>query len=145
VRIALASDHAGFGLKSELAAWLGAQGHEVDDLGPDDASSVDYPDYAGPVCAAVLEGRADRGMLICNSGIGMSIVANRHRGIRAALCLFPGMADLARRHNDANVLVLGAGFTAPFLAKEIASAFLAGTFEGGRHARRVEKLDRTGS
>jgi ribose 5-phosphate isomerase B len=145
VRVALASDHAGFGLKSELAAWLVAQGHEVDDLGPDDTSSVDYPDYAGPVCSAVLAGRAGFGMLICNSGIGMSIAANRRRGIRAALCLFPGMADLARRHNDANVLVLGAGFTAPFLAKEIAAAFISGVFEGGRHARRVGKLDETGS
>jgi ribose 5-phosphate isomerase B len=145
VRIAIASDHAGLGLKSGLRAWLEAQGHDVDDLGPQDSASVDYPDYAGPVCSSVLEGRADRGILICNSGIGMSIAANRRRGIRAALCLFPAMADLARRHNDANVLVLGAGFTAPFLAELIAAAFLAGAFEGGRHARRVGKLDQPGS
>ncbi len=141
MRIAIGSDHAGFHLKSDLAARLAGQGHEVLDTGPFDGSPVDYPDRAGPVCEAVLEGRAERGVLVCKTGIGMSIAANRRRGIRAALCLCTTMADMARRHNDANVLVLGAGLTAPFLAYEILEAFLAGAFEGGRHAGRVEKLD----
>ncbi|NLP06511.1 ribose 5-phosphate isomerase B [Candidatus Fermentibacteria bacterium] len=141
MRIALGSDHAGFPLKSDLARRLAGQGHEVLDMGCFDEMSVDYPDQAGPVCDAVLDGRAERGVLVCNTGIGMSIAANRRRGIRAALCLCTTMAAMARRHNDANVLVLGAGLTAPFLAHEILEAFLAGAFEGGRHARRVEKLD----
>lgn len=141
MRVATASDHAGTGLRLTLAERLRAAGHEVLDLGPAGPGSVDYPDYAGPVADAVLVGSADLGLLICNTGIGMSIAANRRRGIRAALCLYPLMARFARRHNDANVLVLGAGLTGDFLAWEILEAFLAEGFEGGRHLRRIGKID----
>lgn len=141
MKIALASDHAGFPLKEELSGSLGDMGHAVVDLGPFGTESVDYPDFAGKLCRSILSGEAERGILICNSGIGMSMAANRHRGIRAALCMFPEMAVYARRHNDANVLVLGGGYTAPFLASHIAEAFLFGEFEGGRHKRRTDKLD----
>lgn len=141
MRIALASDHAGFPLKDQLVRRLESQGHKLTDLGPFSTDSVDYPDYAKMLCRVILDGEAERGILICNSGIGMSIAANRYRGIRAALCLFPQMAFYSRRHNDANVLVLGGGFTAPFLAFEITEAFLNEEFEGGRHKRRTDKFD----
>ena len=141
MKLALASDHAGYPLKSFLVAKLADQKHNVTDLGTDGVLSVDYPDYAHRLCLEVLSGRCDKGLLICNSGIGMSIAANRHRGIRAALCLNTTMAAFARRHNDANVLVLDGGFTAPFHAWEIVGAFLCGQFEGGRHTRRVAGLD----
>lgn len=145
MRIAAASDHAGAPLRAALAARLRGAGHEVIDLGPEPGSgSVDYPDFAGPVADALLGGRADLGLLICNTGLGMSMAANRRRGIRAALCLYPLMADYARRHNDANVLVLGAGLTAEFISWEILRTFLSGSFEGGRHARRTGKLDDPG-
>jgi len=142
MKIALASDHAGYALKKELVGRLESQGHQVTDLGPFSTESVDYPDYAGKLCEAVLEGLADRGILICNSGVGMSIAANRYRGIRAALCLFPRMAYYGRRHNNANVLVLGGGFTGTYLAFEIADVFLSEEFEGGRHLRRTDKFDK---
>lgn len=142
MNVALGSDHAGFPLKEDLAGWLRTlEGVAVLDLGTGSLESVDYPDFAGAVCRALLEGRAERGILVCNTGIGMSIAANRHRGIRAALCLFPEMARYARRHNDANVLVLGGGLTAPFLARETAGVFLREPFEGGRHSRRIGRLD----
>ncbi len=140
MRVALASDHAGRPLREELAAWLG-EGQEVLDLGTGAPASVDYPVFAGELCRALLDGRADRGILVCNTGIGMSMAANRFRGIRAALCMNPTMAAYARRHNDANVLALGGGLTAPFLAREIVSVFLSEGFDGGRHARRTEELD----
>lgn len=141
MRIALGSDHAGYPLKAIVAGWLGAQGHDVEDMGTSGTDSVDYPDFARAVCEAVLAGRADRGILVCNSGIGMSITANRYRGIRAALCLFPTMAHYARHHNDANVLVLAGGFTAGFLAIETARVFLSEPFDGGRHERRIRRID----
>ena len=141
MRLAVASDHAGFGLKKQVVGWLQEMGHQVDDLGPAGTDSVDYPDYAHRVCARVLSGSARRGVLICNSGIGMSMAANRHKGIRAALCLFPRMAHFARRHNDANVLVMGGGITAPFTAREILQAFLDEDFDGGRHQRRIGKIE----
>lgn len=141
MKLILASDHAGFPLKAELVRKLESEGHEVMDLGPFSTDSVDYPDYAHKLCRSLLLGNADKGILVCNSGVGMSIAANRHRGIRAALCLFPGMAFYARRHNNANVLVLGGGFTGPFLAKEITDVFLKEEFEGGRHKRRTDKFD----
>lgn len=142
MRVAISSDHAGFPLKEHLAEWLGnREGISLEDLGPSGTDSVDYPDYAGALCRTVLGGEADMGILICNSGIGMSMSANRYSGIRAALCLYPGMAFWARHHNDANVLVLGGGITAPFLAREIVEVFLAESFDGGRHGRRVGKMD----
>lgn len=141
MNIVLASDHAGFSLKEQLVSRLESQGHQIIDLGPFSRESVDYTDYAQAVCRAVIEGRAERGILVCNSGIGMSIAANRFKGIRAALCLFPKMAYYARRHNDANVLALGGGFTGFFLASEIVDVFLREEFEGGRHTRRIDKFD----
>lgn len=141
MRIATASDHAGLVLRLALADRLRESGHGVLDLGPSEPGSVDYPGYAGLVTDAVLGGSAEMGLLICNTGLGMSMAANRRRGIRAALCLFPLMASYARRHNDANVLVLGAGLTAEFLAWEILETFLSGRFEGGRHQRRISGLD----
>lgn len=141
MRLAVASDHAGFPLKKRLAGWLEEMGHDVTDIGPASTDSVDYPDFAHGVCQAVVAGEADRGVLVCNSGIGMSMAANRHPGIRAALCLFPRMAWYARHHNDANVLVMGGGITAPFTAREVLEAFLAEGFDGGRHRRRVDKIE----
>ena len=139
--IALASDHAGHPLREHLAGWLIETGNEVLDLGSRSADPVDYPDYAEILCKAVLEGRAGKGILVCGTGIGMSIAANRHRGIRAALCLYPRMAYYARHHNDANVLVLGGGLVGPKLACEITTTFLSEEFDGGRHGRRTGKLD----
>ncbi len=142
MKLVIASDHAGFPLKRYLASWLAQDlEHDVVDLGPESADSVDYPDYAGILCRKVQSGEAQRGILICNSGIGMSMSANRYAGIRAALCLFPSMAFFCRHHNNANVLVLGGGITAPFTAKEIVQVFLKEGFDGGRHERRVEKID----
>lgn len=141
MRIAAASDHAGLRLRLFLQERLRAAGHEVIDLGPCETGSVDYPDFAGLVTSAILDGGADAGLLICNTGIGMSMAANRRRGIRAALCLYPLMARFARRHNDANILVLGAGLTAEFLSWEILETFLSEPFEGGRHLRRTARLD----
>ncbi|MCK5785888.1 MAG: ribose 5-phosphate isomerase B [Candidatus Sabulitectum sp.] len=141
MKIVLASDHAGFSLKEQLVSLLESQGHQVTDLGPFSTESVDYTDYAQALCRSVLEGKAERGILVCNSGVGMSIAANRFKGIRAALCLFPRMAYYARRHNDANVLALGGGATGLFLASEIVEVFLSEEFEGGRHKRRTDKFD----
>jgi ribose 5-phosphate isomerase B len=143
VRVVLASDHAGFALKEHLKSWLLESGEfgSVSDLGPSREDSVDYPDFAFALCDEVLSGRADRGILVCNSGIGMSMAANRRKGIRAALCLFPEMAWFARHHNDANVMVLGGGITGQFLARRITEVFLRESFDGGRHERRTGKLD----
>jgi ribose 5-phosphate isomerase B len=142
MKIAIASDHAGFPLKKTIALWLGEQPqHVLIDLGTQSADSVDYPDFAFRLCDEILSEKADRGILICNSGIGMSIAANRRKGIRAALCLFPEMAYYARHHNDANILVLGGGLTGQFLAREIADVFLRESFDGGRHARRTGKFE----
>lgn len=141
MRVAAASDHAGSALRAFLVGHLSETGHEAVDLGPLGVGPVDYPDYARRVCAAVLDGSADRGLLICRTGIGMSMAANRFRGVRAALCLFPLMAEFARRHNDANVLVMGAGITADFLAAGILDVFLRTGFDGGRHAGRVAAIE----
>jgi ribose 5-phosphate isomerase B len=141
MRVAVASDHAGSALRARLVGRLTETGHEAVDLGPPGQEPVDYPVYARRVCAAVLDGSADRGILICRTGLGMSMAANRCRGIRAALCLFPLMAETARRHNDANVLVMGAGITADFLAAEILDVFLRTGFDGGRHAGRVAAIE----
>jgi ribose 5-phosphate isomerase B len=140
MRIAIGADHAGYGLKQRLAGWLERQGHEVLDLGTTDEQSVDYPDYAHAVSAALGAGRADRGLLVCGTGIGMSIAANRHPGIRAAKCNDPHEARMSRAHNDANVLCVGARILDASVAESILQEFLATAFEGGRHARRVEKL-----
>jgi ribose 5-phosphate isomerase B len=139
--IAIASDHAGVELKGMVKAELEAMGHVVLDLGPDGPGSVDYPDYADALAAALGEGRAGRGVLICGTGIGISIAANRHRHIRASLCHDGTSARLARAHNDANVLALGARLIGAEVAKECVHAFFTTGFEAGRHARRVGKLN----
>jgi ribose 5-phosphate isomerase B len=138
--IAIASDHAGYDLKTVLAEELGTMGYEVVDLGTDGRDSVDYPDFAKALIKAVIEGRADCGVLVCGTGIGISIAANRHPGIRAALCHNETTARLARAHNDANVLALGARIVGIEVAKDCLKAFLTTEFAGGRHAGRVAKL-----
>ncbi|ACI98747.1 ribose 5-phosphate isomerase B [Rhodospirillum centenum] len=138
--IAIASDHAGYDLKASLKEMLEGEGRAVLDLGTDGRESVDYPDFADVIAAALKDGRAQRGILICGTGIGISIAANRHRHVRAALCHDITTARLSRQHNDANVLVLGARTTGIEVARDCAATFLATPYEGGRHARRVAKL-----
>ncbi len=139
--IVIASDHAGVELKARLVAAARAAGHEITDLGPADTGSVDYPDFAHRVAAAVAAGEAERGVLICGTGIGMSMTANRHPGVRAALCHDAFTAEMARRHNDANVLCLGARVTGTGVAEQVLTVFLATGFEGGRHQRRVARIE----
>ena len=139
-RFAIASDHAGVSLKATLRAALEATGHEVVDLGPEGDGSVDYPDYAQALARAIESGDADRGVLICGSGIGMSIAVNRSRAVRGALCHDAEEARLARAHNDANVLALGARRVSEETARRCLQAFLDTEFEGGRHQARVAKL-----
>lgn len=140
MRIALASDHAAIALKSALVAHLEAGGHEVSDLGPYDESSVDYPDYGYKLAASIASGAADFGVALCGSGIGISIAANRNPACRAALVSEPLSAKLAREHNDANVIAMGARLTGSDMAKACLDAFLSTEFGGGRHAGRVDKL-----
>lgn len=139
-KIAFAADHAGYQLKDMLVALARERGHEPVDLGVNDGTSVDYPDMADAVAAALADGRAELGVIVCGSGIGISIAANRHRHVRAALCHDVTTARLARLHNDANVLALGARTMGPAVARDCFEAFLDTPFEGGRHARRVAKL-----
>jgi len=139
-RVVFGSDHAGFALKGELVKAAREAGHQVDDVGPLQDVSVDYPDYARMVSEAVAQGRADLGVLVCGTGIGMSISANKFKGVRAALCRTELEARMARAHNDANVLCLGQRISGPGLARAILDAFLAAGFEGGRHATRVDKI-----
>jgi len=142
MKIAIGSDHAAYELKSFLVQYVESKGHSVIDHGPESGSlSVDYPDFADKVCKSVTDNDADYGILLCGTGIGMSIAANKHRGIRAALCLFPEMAALSRRHNHANVLVLGGRLIGSELAGWIVDAFLDSYDEGGRHETRVDKLE----
>ncbi|MHB0886147.1 MAG: ribose 5-phosphate isomerase B [Bacillota bacterium] len=140
MRVAIGCDHAGVDLKHEVVKYLKEQGVEVTDFGPEGADSVDYPDYARKVAEAVRGGAAERGVLICGTGIGMSISANKVPGIRAALCHDVYSARLTREHNDANVLTMGARVIGAGLALEIVKAFFGAEFAGGRHARRVEKI-----
>ena len=138
--VALGADHAGVQLKNRLAAVLIEGGHQVQDYGTDGPASVDYPDYAAPVCAAVAEARADLGILVCGTGNGMAIAANRRADIRCGLATDVTTARLARAHNDANVLALGARVTGEEVALDILGAFLSTPYEGGRHDRRLAKL-----
>lgn len=138
--IAIASDHGGFELKAILSGELSNLGFEVLDLGTEGPDSVDYPDFAEALTKVLRDGQAARGVLICGSGIGMSIAANRHREIRAALVHDNLSARLARQHNDANVLVMGGRFIGAEVAKDCLKAFLTTDFEGGRHDRRIGKL-----
>ncbi len=139
--ILIASDHAGLELKRHLVGFLGERGLEVRDLGAFDGRSVDYPDFAHELARRVASGEADRGILICGTGLGMSMAANRHPGVRAALCHDAYTAGMARRHNDANVLCLGARVLGTGVAEQVAAVFLDTPFEGGRHLRRVHKIE----
>lgn len=142
MRIALGADHRGFALKQYLCRRLERQGHRVLDCGTDSTEPVDYPDIAQKVARSVAARRAARGILVCGSGIGMTIAANRFAGVRAAPAGDLRRARLSRRHNDANILCLGADFTAPAQAAKIVRVWLCTPFAGGRHRRRVQKLDR---
>lgn len=140
MRIAVGSDHAGYEVKEIVKRVASTAGHQVDDVGTHGSASVDYPDFAAMVARKVANGEADAGILVCGSGIGMSIAANKVRGARAAVCTDSYSARVAREHNDANVLCLGARVTGPGLMEEIVQVFLRSGFEGGRHAKRVEKI-----
>lgn len=140
MRIAIASDHAAFAFRQRIAEMLRSRGHEVVDLGTDTPASVDYPDYALKVTEELAAGRCETGVLICGTGIGMSLSANKVPGMRAAVATDPYMARMARAHNDANILCLGARVVGEGLAEEILDAWLTTAFEGGRHARRLEKI-----
>jgi ribose 5-phosphate isomerase B len=139
-RIAIASDHAAIELKAALVAWLREQGHAVTDLGPATADSVDYPDYGYRLALAIADGEADKGIALCGSGIGISIAVNRHPAARCALVSDGLSARLAREHNDANVIAMGARLIGIDAAKDCLAAFLGTPFAGGRHERRRDKL-----
>ena len=139
--IIVGSDHAGYALKEEVKKYLESMKYEYIDVGTYSLDSVDYPDIAKKLSKKVLEDPANKGILLCGTGIGVSITANRFKGIRAALCVYPYMATMARKHNNANVLCLGGRLVSPALANEIVEVFLNEKFEGGRHIKRTEKMD----
>ena len=140
-RIPIAADHAGFEMKEQIAAELRRLGYEVEDLGTHSTESTDYPQYAHKVAAEIASGEAERGVLLCGTGLGMGYAANRHAGVRAAVVWTPEVARLAREHNDANVLVLPARCIDSDTARDILHTFLESRFEGGRHQRRVEGIE----
>lgn len=140
MRIVIASDHAAVTLKADLCSWLAEQGHDVLDLGTHGDASVDYPDYGYALAQALADGRAERGIALCGSGIGIMIAANRNPAVRCALVAEPLSAALARSHNDANALAMGARLVGPEMARACVSAFLSTDFLGGRHGGRVDKL-----
>ena len=142
MRLALGSDHRGLELKDKVMDYLKANGHIVQDLGCYSKNPADYPGYASAVAESVASNQSDYGILVCGSGIGMSITANKHKGIRAALCCGPELAIRARRHNDANVLCLGADFISTEEALQAVSNFISTEFEGGRHQRRLDKISK---
>lgn len=139
-KIAIGGDHAGYEYKEQLRKHLEEKGYEVKDFGPFSADSVDYPDFAHPIAEAVAGGSQDAGILICGSGNGVAMTANKHQGIRAALCWNEELASLARQHNKANILCLPSRFVPYELAEKMAATFLTTEFEGGRHDRRVDKI-----
>ncbi len=140
MKIAIASDHGAYALKEHLKEYLTAQGHELSDCGTHSAESCDYPDFGAAAARMVASGACERGIVLCTTGIGISITANKVKGIRCALCHDPWSAEMTRRHNDANMLAMGAGVVGPNLAERIADVFLSTGFEGGRHQRRVDKV-----
>ena len=140
MRIALSADHAGFELKDVLADWLRSEGHDVIDLGTNGPESVDYPRFGALLADAIADGRAERGITVCGSGIGVAIAANRNPACRCAQVAEPLSASLARQHNDCNAIALGARLIGPEMAKACVSAFLTSDFLGGRHQRRVDQL-----
>jgi len=145
MKLAIGSDHVGFKLKEKIKAQLREAGYELADFGCDSTDSADYPDYGCAVSQAVARGECDKGILICSTGIGMSMTANKVAGIRAALCHNLFTAEMSRKHNDANVLALGANCVDEELGKQIVHAWLATSFEGGRHQRRIDKIMACGS
>ena len=141
MKISIGSDHGAFAMKEHLKQYLTEQGHQVVDCGTYSTDSCDYADFAKAAAQLVASGDCDRGIVMCTTGIGISIAANKVRGIRCALSSEPYSAEMTRRHNDANMLAIGAGFTGKNLAERMVEVFLSTDFEGGRHARRVEKLN----
>ena len=139
--IAIASDHGGYALKEHIKAYLTAQGKSVKDFGTDSLASCDYPVFGRAAAEAVASGECETGIVICTTGIGISISANKVKGVRCALCSEPWSAEMTRRHNNANVLALGAGVTGPKVAERMVEIFLNTEFEGGRHERRTNQLD----
>lgn len=140
MKIAIGADHAGYALKDQVRDALRQAGHDVVDVGTHSSESTDYPDYAGAVAHDVVSGAAERGILVCSTGVGMSIAANKIGGIRAAIAFHPDEVRLTRAHNDANVITIGARYTDADAAQEMVRIFLETPFEGGRHARRVGKI-----
>ena len=138
--ISIACDHGAIALKNHLKAYLEGKGYEVKDFGTHTTDSCDYPDFAAPAAQAVANGECEKGIVLCTTGIGVSMVANKVKGIRCALCHETHSAEMTRRHNDANVLAIGAGVTGVNLAERIVDVFLTTEFEGGRHQRRVDKV-----
>ena len=140
MNISLACDHGGLALKQAVKQHLEKLGHQVEDFGTHTSDSCDYSDFAAPAAQAVAQGRCERGIVICTTGIGISIAANKVKGVRCALCTDPLMAEMTRRHNDANMLAMGAGIVGYNLAERMVDVFLSTAFEGGRHQRRVDKI-----
>ena len=138
--ISIACDHGAIALKNHLKAYLEGKGYQVKDFGTHTTDSCDYPDFAAPAARAVASGECEKGIVLCTTGIGVSMVANKVKGVRCALCHETHSAEMTRRHNDANVLAIGAGVTGVNLAERIVDVFLTTEFEGGRHQRRVDKV-----
>ena len=141
MKISIASDHGGLDLKNKIKQYLTSQGHEVRDFGTYTSESCDYPDFARLAAQAVASGECERGIVVCTTGIGVSMVANKVKGVRCALCVNDDMATMTRRHNNANVLALGQKYVDEQTAKQIVDAFINTPFDGGRHQRRVDKID----
>ena len=140
MKIALGSDHGGYALKMHIVETIKKLGHEVEDFGCYSTESCDYPDFGAAAAKAVAEGRCERGIVICTTGIGISIAANKVKGIRCGHCADCLEAEMTRKHNDANMMAIGAGFTGPNMADRMVEVFLSTEFEGGRHQRRVDKM-----
>ena len=140
MKIAIGCDHGALALKNKAVIHLTAKGYEVVDFGTYTSDSCDYPDFGEAAARAVAEGKCEKGIVICTTGIGISISANKVKGVRCALCSEPWSAEMTRRHNDSNVLAMGAGVVGPNMARQIVTAFLTNDFEGGRHQRRVDKM-----
>ena len=140
MKISMGCDHGGYALKESIKTYLEEKGHEILDCGTYSTESCDYPDFGKAAAQAVAEGKCERGIVICTTGIGISIAANKVRGVRCALCSEPLSAEMTRRHNDANVMAIGAGFTGKNMAERMVEVFLTTEFEGGRHQRRVDKM-----
>ena len=140
MKIALGCDHGGYALKEQVKTWLTELGYEYEDFGCDSTDSCDYPDFGAAAAHAVADGICEKGIVICTTGIGISIAANKVKGVRCGHCADCLQAKLTRQHNDANMMAIGAGFTGPNMAKEMVRVFLSTEFEGGRHQRRVDKM-----